>query len=155
MRYRPYSHLDFAELYAIEEVCFQPPFRFGRRYMRRLIESPAASTWVAEEDGRMAGFAIAEFSRKSPGAIAYIQTIEVLPEQRGRGVGIRLLCTIEASARALQASAIWLHVESTNAGAIRLYEAHGYRVEGREEDFYAPGRGALICRKLLDTEISE
>ncbi len=152
MRYRLYSHEDFAELYAIEEVCFQPPFRFGRRYMRRLIESPHAVTWIAEEDGRMEGFAIVEFSRESGDVIAYIPTIEVIPEQRGHGVGGQLLLHIEGSARAEWAAAIWLHVDATNAGAIRLYEAHGYHSEGREDGFYAPGRGALVYRKLLATE---
>lgn len=151
MNYRLYTPQDFAELYAIEEVCFQSPFRFGRRAMVRLIQSPRATTWIAEEDGRMAGFAMVESSGKSSGTIAYIQTIEVIPEQRGRGVGHQLLLRIEDSARAAGSVALWLHVDAQNAGAIRLYETHGYRCEGREEEFYAPGRAALIYRKLLET----
>jgi ribosomal protein S18 acetylase RimI-like enzyme len=149
MNYRLFHPDDFPQLYAIEEICFQPPIRFSRRYMRRLIDSADAFTWIAEEDGRIAGFSIADISGNLDGLFAYIETIEVLPEDRGRGIGNELLRRVEESAHERQASAIWLHVESTNAGAIRLYEAHGYRSMGREENFYARGRAGLVyCKEL-------
>ncbi|MDE3186685.1 MAG: GNAT family N-acetyltransferase [Acidobacteriota bacterium] len=149
MLYRLYNSDDFAALYAIEEICFRPPMRFDRGSMRRLVRSHNAATWIAEEDGRMAGFAIVEWARKPTGVSAYIATIEVAPEYRQRGVGGELLSRVEDSARAVDAAALWLHVDVRNAGAIRLYEARGYRCEGREENFYPPGDAALIYRKVL------
>jgi ribosomal-protein-alanine N-acetyltransferase len=149
LNYRPYHPDDFAQMYAIEEICFQPPLRFPRRYIRRLVESPDAITWIAEHDNRIAGFTIADFVLDPDGLYAYIQTIEVLPEDRGCGIGNELLRRIEESARDKHASAIWLHVESVNAGAVRLYESHGYKCMGREENFYARGRAGLIYRKPL------
>jgi ribosomal protein S18 acetylase RimI-like enzyme len=83
--------------------------------------------------------------------IAYIQTIEVAPERRGCGVGHELLGRAESSACHAGAGLIWLHVEATNAGAIRLYESHGYRCEGREENYYPLRRPALIYMKRLDS----
>lgn len=148
MNYRAYTTADFDEIYAVEEVCFQSPLRFSRRYVRRLVESAGTVTWIAEEEGRIAGFAIAVFGRDEDGVFAYIQTIEVLPEMRKRGAGGELLRRLEHSARE-RADAIWLHVESQNAGAIRLYEAHGYKCEGRQENYYARGRAGLIYRKVL------
>lgn len=150
MNYRPYTSADFAAIYAIEEICFQPPLRFPRRYVRQLVESADTITWIAEEDGKIAGFSIADFGRDEDGRFAYIQTIEVLPEMRGRGAGNELLRRIEESARGGGAKAIWLHVESQNAGAIRLYEAHEYKCEGRRENYYARGRAGLIYRKMLE-----
>ena len=152
MIYRPYKPADFDELYAIEEICFQPPMRFPRRYIRRLVESDDVVTWIAEEDARIAGFSIADFGVEADTLFAYIQTIEVRPEMRGRGAGNQLLRRIEESAREKGARAIWLHVESGNGGAIRLYESHGYRCEGRTEDYYARGRAGLVYRKLLEGE---
>lgn len=149
MQYRLYAPDDFAALYAIEEVCFQPPLRFDRGYMRRLVRNHSAATWIAEEDGRMAGFAIVEWTKNPTGVVAYIATIEVAPEYRQRGVGGELLRRVEDSARAADAAALWLHVDAANAGAIRLYEAHGYSCEGREENFYPPRRAALIYGKAL------
>jgi ribosomal-protein-alanine N-acetyltransferase len=150
--YRPYTPEDFAALYAIEEVCFQPPFCFGRRYMHQLVSSPLAATWIAEDDGHMAGFAIVEWAEEGGAVIAYIQTIEVAPEQLRQGIGKELLRHIEDSARAAGAQAIWLHVDATNAGAMKLYEANGYRSEGREENYYARDRAALIYAKPLGVE---
>lgn len=110
MNYRRYRREDFAALYAIEEACFASPERFGRRHMRWLVESRRAATWIVEEGGRMAGFAIADWMRGADGTEAYIQTIEVLPEARGRGAGRELLRRIEGSARAAGAERIGLHV---------------------------------------------
>ncbi len=149
MLYRSFKPEDFDALYAIEEICFQPPFRFGRRYLRRLIDSPNGATWIAEADGRMTGFAVVEWTLETTEAVAYLQTIEVAPEQRGRGVASELLQRIESSASAAGASILWLHVDATNAGAIRFYEKHGYAFYGGEDHYYAPGRGALIYRKPL------
>ena len=149
MLYRPYKSDDFAALYAIEERCFQPPLSFSRRTMRQLVSSPHAATWIAEDDGRMAGFAIVEWAEEVGAVIAYIQTVEVAPEQLRLGIGNELLHRIEESARAAGAQAIWLHVDATNVGAIRLYEANGYRSQGREENYYARGRAALIYAKPL------
>jgi ribosomal-protein-alanine N-acetyltransferase len=150
MLYRPYTLADFPALYAIEEICFEPPFRFGRRYMHRLADSFHTITWIAEEEGRMAGFAIADYGRGSEGIVAYIQTIEVLPEMRGRGIGGELLRRIDDSARDKGARAISLHVDSENGSAIRLYESHDYVCQGRKENYYPHGRAALIYIKRLE-----
>lgn len=149
MNYRLYGAEDFAQLYAIEEICFQPPFRFNRVYMRELVNRSNAATWIAEEDGRMAGFAIVEWTPKRGGLIAYIQTIEVAPERRGQGIGTELLRRMESSARDAGVQAIGLHVDAENNGAIRLYEARGYVCEGRIENHYAHGRAGLMYAKVL------
>jgi ribosomal-protein-alanine N-acetyltransferase len=148
--YRLYKPEDFDALYALEEVCFEPPFRFGPRTMRQLVQRPHAATWIAEEAGRMAGFGLVEWTERKTGVTSYIQTIEVAPEERGRGVGSELLGRIEGSALAASAALIWLHVKAVNAGAIRLYEAQGYSCEGRQENYYPLGRAALIYLKRLD-----
>jgi ribosomal protein S18 acetylase RimI-like enzyme len=149
--YRPSTPKNFDALYAIEERCFVPPFRFGRRYMRHLVSRSNGATWIAEEDGQITGFAIVEWTEERRGVTAYIQTIEVAPETRCRGVGRELLGRIEGSARLAGARVIWLHVEAENAAAIRLYEAQGYRCEGRQEDYYPLGRAALIYVKRLES----
>ena len=147
--FRLYQSGDFDSLYAIEEICFQPPLRFPRRYMRELVASPDAATWIAEADGRMAGFAIVEWSRAEGETQAYIQTLEVDPEQRRKGLGAELLRRLETSARAAGAALIWLHVDAQNSSAIQLYEAHGYEHQGREENYYAGKRDALIYVKAF------
>lgn len=150
MIYRTYLPDDFDALYAVEEQCFEPLFRFPSHYMRRLVGRSDAVTWIAEENGRMAGFAVVEWQNQIPRKLAYLVTIEVLSAYRGRGVGRELLGRVESSARAAGAEAVWLHVDAENVGAIRLYEANGYRPAGREENFYPKGRAALIYQKPLE-----
>ena len=149
MRYRLSKPDDLEQLYAIEELCFQPPYRFSRTYLRELVESEASATWIAEQDGEIAGFAVAEWDQNATAPEAYIQTIEVAPEHRRLGIGNELLRRVEDSAQAAGASSIWLHVDSENSPAIKLYEADGYSREGREEHYYARSRDALIYRKPL------
>ena len=86
----------------------------------------------------MTGFAIVDWSRKSQQTIAYIQTIEVAPAHRKHGIATELLRRLETSAIAAGAQILGLHVAEENAPAIRLYQAHGYQPQGREENYYAP-----------------
>lgn len=152
MVYRLYRPDDFPALYAIEEICFQAPFRFSRSSMRTVVSSADSATWIAEEDGRMTGFANVYWTHEPAGTIAYIQTIEVAPTQRNRGVARELLRRLENAAREAGASTIWLHVAEENAAAIRLYESRGYLRQGSEENFYAQDIDALIYAKALAGE---
>lgn len=153
MQYRPYKPTDFPFLYAVEELCFAPPFRFSRATMRQLIESPNAATWIAEDGAEpkteLIGFSIVEWSAKKNESAAYIQTIEVHPAFRGRGIGAELLVRAEESARSAGAHSIALHVDVNNAAAIRLYESRGYARQGREEHYYARRRAAFVYAKPL------
>jgi ribosomal protein S18 acetylase RimI-like enzyme len=117
--------------------------------MQQLVNRSDAATWIAEEDGEMAGFAIVEWTEQPGGAEAYLQTIEVVRDRRGQGVGGELLRRVEGSASDADAGVLWLHVEAGNSGAIQMYEASGYLFEGGEENYYGPGRAALIYAKPL------
>jgi ribosomal-protein-alanine N-acetyltransferase len=147
--YRLYRPEDFAQLYAIEQACFQPPSRFSRRYMSRLVASPDSATWIAEEEQRMAGFAIVVWSRELDQTIAYIQTLEVAAADRQRGSARELLAHVEMSANTAGAYVLWLHVAEENTAAINLYQSCGYLLEGREEGYYGQGLAALIYVKIL------
>lgn len=149
MIYRPYSPSDFDALFAVEEICFEPPHRFARSYMRKLVNNASAAAWIAEQEGQIAGFAIVEWAREKGRIIAYLETIEVAPEWRGQGVGAELLRLAEGSASTAGAEILWLHVDAGNRPAIRLYLTHGYLLKGREDGYYGRGRAALIYAKSL------
>ncbi len=164
MRYRLYRPSDFAALYAIEEECFQPPIRFGRQLMRSLIRNPHSATWIAEtgiaesdlaeaatnqQNTPIAGFAIVDFTVEPEGTVAYIETIEISAAYRRRGIATRLLDCVQTSACQVGAVAIWLHVDTTNAAAIRLYRENGFVQQGRHNHYYARGRAADIYVKPL------
>lgn len=149
MTYRLYEPGDFAQLYAVEEACFEPPFRFSRAYMRQIIRSHRSATWIAEQGTQLAGFAVVEWELSADEMTAYIETVEVAQRFRGQGVGGELMRRAEDSARAAGARTIWLHVDAENLSAIRLYERHGYERQGREEHYYARNRAAFTYAKAL------
>ena len=149
MHYRLYLPADFPQLYAIEQLCFQPPIRFPRAYMRQLITNPDSATWIAEEGQQMTGFAIVDWAQHDTQTTAYIQTIEVAPSHRKLGIATELLRRVESSAIAAGAQILGLHVAEENAPAIRLYQAHGFQPQGREENYYAASLPALVFTKSI------
>jgi ribosomal-protein-alanine N-acetyltransferase len=149
VEYRLYKPEDFPALYAVERACFEAPLRFSRSYMLRLVAQRNGAVWVAEEEGRLCGFAIVEWAREGAIVAAYIQTLEVLAENRKAGVGKELLARLEQSAQASGSSTVRLHVDAHNVAALRLYRAQKYVEQGSEENYYGQGRSALALAKQL------
>jgi ribosomal protein S18 acetylase RimI-like enzyme len=147
--YRLYAAADFDALYAIEEVCFRPPLRFSRRYIRQLVDNPDGAAWIAEENSQMAGFVVVDWAQKRGLIAAYVQTLEVLPQYRGKGVAAELLRRGEGSVHAAGATQITLHVDEKNAAALHLYEKSGYIGIGRVPNYYPTGSAALVYGKPL------
>ena len=60
--------------------------------------------------------------------------IAVVPNARGKGVGAKLLAALIERARTEGYGTISLSVDRNNAGAIGLYERHGFERVGEEDD---------------------
>ncbi len=71
--------------------------------------------------------------------------------QQSNGIGSKLLRAIENDLRARGARAIYLETEDspTYQPAREFYERHGYACVAQLSDFYAPGEGKVIYRKVL------
>jgi [ribosomal protein S18]-alanine N-acetyltransferase len=63
---------------------------------------------------------------------------------RGQGVGRLLLGSALAAARASGAELVALEVRVTNADAIALYLAAGFREVGRRKKYYDNGEDAIL-----------
>ena len=60
----------------------------------------------------------------------YVSEIHVAEKCRGQGLGHLLLNAVEEESRKIgEVTALYIHTEAGNAGAIRLYESEGYRME--------------------------
>jgi ribosomal protein S18 acetylase RimI-like enzyme len=62
---------------------------------------------------------------------AYLLSMWVAPEARGRGIGAALIDEVAAWARGQGSRRLVLDVGTNNAPARRLYERHGFVVSGR------------------------
>lgn len=59
----------------------------------------------------------------------YVSEIRVREDYRCRGIGTKLLESVEAKTKEMKIGATYLHAEAGNTTARRLYEALGYREE--------------------------
>ncbi len=93
-------------------------------------------------DQQMVGFIAGDVRRME--GVAWIATVAVLPEYRGRGIGAALLQACEAR---IPVNKIRLCVRPSNDGAIRLYERFGYSKVGEWSRYYQDGESALVMEK--------
>jgi ribosomal-protein-alanine N-acetyltransferase len=78
-----------------------------------------------------------------------VQTIAVVPDQQGRGLGTRLLLDVIAESKRRGCERLDLEVRADNEVAIRLYERHGFSRVGLRRGYYQPsGTDAVVMRRV-------
>lgn len=123
----------------------EPWITLGRGYEASLVllSDPERDVFSIDNDGRWAGFLVLCLRGPFSG---YLQTICVVPERRGAGVGTAALRWAEQ--RIFEDSPnVFLCVSSFNDGARRLYERDGYEYVGELVDFLVRGHSELLYRK--------
>ncbi len=147
---RPGVRDDLDNLLVLEGRAFTGD-RLTRRSFRHLLGVPTAALLVAEEGGRLAGYALVLFKARS--GLARLYSIAVASEWAGRGAGTLLLAGAEAAARARGSRIMRLEVDASNARAIARYRKAGYAAFGRRPGYYENGADALRFQKQLSTAI--
>jgi [ribosomal protein S18]-alanine N-acetyltransferase len=123
----------------------EPWLTLGRSYERALdiVRDPTREVTVAVGDERVVGFVIVCMAGPFVG---YIQTVAVAAEERGRGLGARLVA--HAEGRIFRDSPnVFLCVSTFNTGARRLYRRLGYAEVGELTDYLVRGHGEVLLRK--------
>ena len=145
-RLRPASRGDVAAIAAMERSVFSDPW--SAESIRETIGMPWIFTEVAEApDGALAGYV---FCREVAGE-SEILNIAVDPSRRRGGVGKLLLGAALTWAEGRGAEETFLEVRESNAGAIALYEAAGFRAVGRRPDYYQhPAEDAVLYRRAVE-----
>ncbi len=79
----------------------------------------------------------------------YVQFLGVVPEHQGQRLGSCVLTWLEAGARVQGVRNIWVAASDFNAGAIRLYERHGFVRVAHIDNLVCDGRDEVLLRKRL------
>ena len=139
---------DSFRLARLHGSTFQRPWTDGD--VRALLKGPGGIGFVAQCDGIDAGFVIAR-------ALSYeaeVLSIGVLEKFRGRGLGQRLMTTLENELANRQAMSLFLEVDSTNARAVQLYRRSGFQRVGLRKHYYKAQGGrrtdAWVMRKHIE-----
>lgn len=103
---------------------------------------------VAEDEGSLVGYA----GVMSMATTADIQTIGVLPECEGRGIGTAMLTELLAEAHRRGALEVMLEVRADNGRARSLYELFGFEQIHTRRGYYRDGVDAQVMRLVFSPE---
>jgi [ribosomal protein S18]-alanine N-acetyltransferase len=123
----------------------EPWLTLGRNYETCLaiVQDSSREVYVLRSEEGVAGLVI--ICMVGP-FVGYIQTICIAPQNRGLGLGSRLVELAEQ--RILTESPnVFMCVSSFNDDARRLYERLGYQVVGELKDYIVRGHSEILLRK--------
>jgi ribosomal-protein-alanine N-acetyltransferase len=132
---------DLSALRHVEKVCF-PKDAWPLMDLIGVLTFPAVIRLKAMNSKEMVGFIAGDIRRLE--GVAWIATVAVLPEYRGKGIGSALL---QACEDRIPLKRIRLCVRVSNDTAIRLYEHRGYERVGEWSKYYQDGESALVMEK--------
>jgi len=125
---QPTSDLSDEELAALFTWSYEGylvPFAVDAAVVRFLTDTydlDRAASVIAVRDGRRVG--LANLGLRGPEA--WVGGVGVVPAERRRGTGRRLMHALHENARSHGVERVWLEVIVENSGAIALYEQLGY-----------------------------
>ncbi|WP_231486727.1 ribosomal protein S18-alanine N-acetyltransferase [Candidatus Blastococcus massiliensis] len=135
---------DLPAVMELEEELFAPDTWTAAMYRDELARTDTRHYLVAEEGGRVVGYA---------GLIAYddeahVATIGVTGARQGEGIGAQLLDALLAEADRRRSPVVLLEVRADNEQAQELYRRRGFAEIGRRRGYYQPsGTDAVVMRR--------
>lgn len=104
------------------------------------------------EEGRIIGMVHAQEENPINGREGrekwVITCIAVTPENKGKGVGSKLLLVVEAEARKHGAIKLFVHTNKNDERVIRFYLKNGYRTAGTINNYYYDGSAIFLLKNL-------
>jgi len=138
-------HLD--GLVVVEEECFNSGY--GRSTFEKELENKIATYIVAEQDGRVLGYA----GLWNICGSADIMNVGVLKEYRRCGIAKKLLVKLEKHCLDNNIIEINLEVRVSNTPARELYKKLGYNEITVRKGYYDGKEDGVVMKKILTEEI--
>jgi GNAT superfamily N-acetyltransferase len=120
---------DLLQILFAQEADFTPDATRQRRGLQLIIEQPGAGRiYCARLGNRVVGMVSLLFtlSTAEGNRAAWLEDMVVHPDQRGRGIGGKLLRHVIDRARELGCSRITLLTDKTNHSAMQFYQRAGF-----------------------------
>jgi len=132
---RPFTAGDIPRVAQIERSIFSDPWS-AAAFAEALRQPHVRSLVLEDGEGGVIGYGLGSIV----GDEAEILNLAIDPARRRRGAGRRLLDALLALLRAEGAGRFYLEVRRSNAAAIGLYEAAGFRPMGVRPAYYTRPR---------------
>ena len=141
---------DLARILEIERLAFPTPWSL--KSFQRELTLPFSKITIASiaepEFRREVGF----LCRWLVADECHILNVAVHPDFRRRGVGIYLMNSAIAEARAKHATCVTLEVRRSNLAARQLYRRLQFEERRLRRHYYGPGEDAIVMELQLDGE---
>jgi ribosomal-protein-alanine N-acetyltransferase len=134
---------DLNAVRKLEEVSF-PVDAWPLIEMIGVLSLPSMERWKAVIDGKLVGFVAADIRKRQD--LAWIATIAVHPDYRGRGIGAALMEKVEGL---VGMPAMRLSARASNDAAIALYKKRGYEKIAIWPRYYQGDEDAVVMEKTL------
>lgn len=148
---RDMTAADIPAVHELERRLFPVDAWPLQMFAAELAQADTRRYLVAERDGQIVGYA----GLMCIEPIADVQTIAVVPEQEGRGIGSALLTELIRESRLRRAEDVLLEVRADNPRAQQLYRRYGFEQIHVRPRYYRDGVDALIMRLRLGASDSD
>jgi ribosomal-protein-alanine N-acetyltransferase len=125
------------EIYAIVEIeqkCFPGKVAYSKRQLEHLILNANSDCLVEKRGGVIRAFLIVTYRQGS--LTCNIETIDVDPAFKNRGIGLKLLKAAEIDMKRRGMRWSQLEVSEGNEAALKVYKNAGYTFKERLEGYY-------------------
>ena len=140
-RVRDFRWTDIPAAVSIDAQAFPYDPWSAETFWSELARVPAAATYVSVvDDEELLGYGGMTFIDED----AHLQTLAIVPELRGRGIGRRVLSGLLRDAVDRGATRCLLEVKPDNEAAIGLYTGLGFEPLGTRPGYYPGGEEALV-----------
>jgi ribosomal-protein-alanine N-acetyltransferase len=133
---------DLDDVVALEQAVFSDPWQ--RSFFRADLHRPDGLMLVAEQDGRLLGYAVAWGGEET-----HIANLAVAPGERRQGIGTRLVGEVTEFARRVGAESLFLEVREGNTGAREFYRRLGFVPTFLRRGYYRDGESAVVMERDL------
>jgi ribosomal-protein-alanine N-acetyltransferase len=137
VRLAPLDYADLARCAELERILFEGDDPWSERTLRAELDNGHQYFGAYAEGAGLVGYAGISVVGTRRDAEANVHTIGVDPGWQGQGIGRLLLRALLAVADEV-AAPVYLEVRTDNAGAVALYEAHGFTRIGLRRKYYQP-----------------
>jgi len=149
---RGMAEADIGEVETLERRLFPSDAWPLQMFIDELAQPETRRYLVAEAGGEIVGYA----GLMCIEPIADVQTIAVVPEFEGKGIGSAMLTELIDEARRRRAADVLLEVRADNPRAQQLYLRFGFEQIHVRPRYYRDGTDALIMRlQLGDAPLQE
>ena len=134
------TEADLDQVMELERAIFPSPWR--RSFFLSDINRPQGLSIVAEDGGVILGYAVAWGTEET-----HLANLAVSEDERGKGVGGRLLDEVIAFASRSRAGSMYLEVRVSNTIARKFYAERGFVPTYLRKGYYENGEDAVIMER--------